>query len=223
MTCDEAEVLLHALIDGELDAGHAREVEAHVADCAKCAALAKDFREMRAAIAEAGPRYRAPLELRRRIENSLPRRRGAEPPRDTEGICHGLGGVCDRGKRPVCRRPAQRRRDARAVRDRLGASALAAGRPPHRRGLDRPAYGQALVQRPDRCRPAGDRPHRPGLYPDRRPARLYRRAARRRGGVSPPPACHQSVRGADREHGASRSARPIPCRVSTSAAGANAA
>ena len=28
MTCDEAEVLLHALIDGELDAGHAREVEA---------------------------------------------------------------------------------------------------------------------------------------------------------------------------------------------------
>ena len=73
MTCEEAEVLLHALIDGELDAGNAREVEAHVAGCAKCAALAKDFREMRAAIAEAGPRYRAPLELRRRIENSLPR------------------------------------------------------------------------------------------------------------------------------------------------------
>ncbi len=27
MTCDEAEILLHALIDGELDAGHARDVE----------------------------------------------------------------------------------------------------------------------------------------------------------------------------------------------------
>ncbi|MGA8471166.1 MAG: anti-sigma factor, partial [Pseudolabrys sp.] len=26
MTCDEAEVMLHALIDDELDAGHAREV-----------------------------------------------------------------------------------------------------------------------------------------------------------------------------------------------------
>ena len=38
MTCDEAEILLHALIDGELDAGHAREVEAHLATCAKCAA-----------------------------------------------------------------------------------------------------------------------------------------------------------------------------------------
>ena len=28
MNCDEAEILLHALIDGELDASHAREVEA---------------------------------------------------------------------------------------------------------------------------------------------------------------------------------------------------
>ncbi|MGB8566077.1 MAG: zf-HC2 domain-containing protein, partial [Pseudolabrys sp.] len=31
MTCDEAEVMLHALIDDELDAGHAREVETHAA------------------------------------------------------------------------------------------------------------------------------------------------------------------------------------------------
>ena len=35
MKCDDAEILLQALIDGELDAGHAREVEAHVATCAK--------------------------------------------------------------------------------------------------------------------------------------------------------------------------------------------
>jgi len=31
MNCDETELLLHALIDGELDAGHARDVENHVA------------------------------------------------------------------------------------------------------------------------------------------------------------------------------------------------
>ena len=37
MTCDEAEILLHALIDGELDAGHARDVETHVAACPACA------------------------------------------------------------------------------------------------------------------------------------------------------------------------------------------
>ena len=43
MTCEEAEVLLHALIDGELDAGHAREVEAHIA-CAlpPAAGLSRD-------------------------------------------------------------------------------------------------------------------------------------------------------------------------------------
>ena len=34
MNCDEASVLMHALIDGELDAGHAREVEAHIVACA---------------------------------------------------------------------------------------------------------------------------------------------------------------------------------------------
>jgi anti-sigma factor RsiW len=75
MRCDEAEILLQALIDGELDAGHAREVEAHVATCAKCAALLKDYREMSKAVADAGARYTAPPELRRRIEASLPMRR----------------------------------------------------------------------------------------------------------------------------------------------------
>ena len=72
MRCDEAEILLQALIDGELDAGHAREVEAHVATCAKCAALLTDYREMSKAVASAGAGYTAPLELRRRIEASLP-------------------------------------------------------------------------------------------------------------------------------------------------------
>jgi anti-sigma factor RsiW len=72
MTCDEAEILLHALVDGELDAGHAREVEAHLATCAKCAAAARDYREMKKVIAQGGLRYTAPPELRRRIEASLP-------------------------------------------------------------------------------------------------------------------------------------------------------
>jgi anti-sigma factor RsiW len=44
MTCDEAEILLHALIDGELDAGHARDVEAHVASCAGCGEKFAAFR-----------------------------------------------------------------------------------------------------------------------------------------------------------------------------------
>ena len=77
MTCDEAEILLHALIDGELDAGHAREVEDHIAGCAACAAALKDYREMGKALAKADLRYKAPPELRRRIEASLPRAQAA--------------------------------------------------------------------------------------------------------------------------------------------------
>jgi anti-sigma factor RsiW len=72
MNCDEAEILLHALIDGELDAGHAREVEAHIAGCPRCAAELAAYREMSKAIAGAGVRYTAPPELRRRIEAALP-------------------------------------------------------------------------------------------------------------------------------------------------------
>ena len=75
MTCDEAEILLHALVDGELDAGHAREVENHVAGCPHCAALLRDYREMSKAIAEADMRYTAPPDLRRRIEAALPQPR----------------------------------------------------------------------------------------------------------------------------------------------------
>jgi anti-sigma factor RsiW len=72
MTCEEAEMLLHALIDGELDAGHAREVENNVAGCPRCAAALRDYREMSKAVAEAGVRYTAPPLLRRRIEAALP-------------------------------------------------------------------------------------------------------------------------------------------------------
>jgi anti-sigma factor RsiW len=81
MTCDEAEVLLHALIDGELDAGHAREVEAHIAGCPQCAALMREYQEIRQAMAETNLRYKAPLELRRRIEKALPQPQATTPSR----------------------------------------------------------------------------------------------------------------------------------------------
>jgi anti-sigma factor RsiW len=72
MTCDEAEILLHALIDGELDAGHAREVEDHIAGCPRCATQLNAYRQMSKAMAGADLRYTAPLALRRRIEAALP-------------------------------------------------------------------------------------------------------------------------------------------------------
>ena len=78
MTCDEAEILLHALIDGELDAGHAREVEQHVAGCPRCTAALADYRAMSAAVAGANLRYTAPAGLRERIEAALPQPKSAE-------------------------------------------------------------------------------------------------------------------------------------------------
>jgi anti-sigma factor RsiW len=77
MDCDESEILLHALIDGELDAGHARDVETHIAGCPRCAASLAAYRQMSQAIAQADLRYTAPASLRRRIEASLPQSKPA--------------------------------------------------------------------------------------------------------------------------------------------------
>ena len=72
MNCAECEVLLHAQIDGELDAGHARDVEAHTASCTGCAEKLDAFRTMRTAMAGAGLKETAPARLRSRIEAALP-------------------------------------------------------------------------------------------------------------------------------------------------------
>jgi anti-sigma factor RsiW len=72
MTCEEAEILIHALIDRELDAGHAREVEDHIAGCPRCAAQLHAYGEMRKAVSNADLHYAAPPKLRQRIEAALP-------------------------------------------------------------------------------------------------------------------------------------------------------
>jgi anti-sigma factor RsiW len=77
MTCAEAEIVLHALLDGELDAGHAHDVEAHVGNCPRCATQLRAYREMQHAMLAAPLRFTAPTSLRRRIERALP----SAPPR----------------------------------------------------------------------------------------------------------------------------------------------
>lgn len=72
MNCAECEILLHALVDGELDAGHTRDVEAHLATCAGCAERLKALRIMRQAMAGARLKEKAPTHLRSRIEAALP-------------------------------------------------------------------------------------------------------------------------------------------------------
>ena len=70
MTCGASELMLHALIDGELDAARARQVEAHVRNCAHCAEALSAYGKMRHAIRPL--RLSAPQSLRSRIEATLP-------------------------------------------------------------------------------------------------------------------------------------------------------
>jgi anti-sigma factor RsiW len=72
MTCNEAEILLHALLDGELDASNARVVESHVENCSRCAPQLRAFRGLRQAMPIGQLHFTAPASLRRRIEKAFP-------------------------------------------------------------------------------------------------------------------------------------------------------
>ncbi len=90
MTCDEAGVLLHALLDGELDAGHAREVEAHIAGCPRCAAQLRDYREMRRVMSGANLSFAAPAALRSRIDASIPAAAARTPAPSRRSLLQGF-------------------------------------------------------------------------------------------------------------------------------------
>lgn len=72
MNCVDAEVMLHGLIDGEIDAGHTREVERHVLTCRGCSEQLEAFRAMRATMAGGKLKETASTTLRSRIEQALP-------------------------------------------------------------------------------------------------------------------------------------------------------
>ena len=78
--CADKELLLHALADGELDAGHAAEVEAHVAGCPACAAELAEIREVKARLAATPAAYAAPASLHARLDAALAEA-AAPPPR----------------------------------------------------------------------------------------------------------------------------------------------
>ncbi len=79
-SCEHMELLLHAELDGELDAAQSARLAAHVAGCADCARkqaeLAALQRELRADL----PYHRAPAALRRKLTAAPPSlRRWAVP------------------------------------------------------------------------------------------------------------------------------------------------
>jgi|SRR5580658_2760415 anti-sigma factor RsiW len=69
--CPDKELLLHAMVDGELDAGNALALEAHVATCADCAAELEAIREVKAQLKAAPLAYNAPQSLLDRLDAAL--------------------------------------------------------------------------------------------------------------------------------------------------------
>jgi anti-sigma factor RsiW len=69
--CADKEMLLHGLLDGELDAANAQAVEAHLKTCAGCAQAWAELQALSARLSAPGVAYRAPAALRDRIEAAL--------------------------------------------------------------------------------------------------------------------------------------------------------
>jgi anti-sigma factor RsiW len=69
--CPENELLLHALVDGELDAGNVLTLEAHIAACAGCAAELAAIREVKMQLKASPLAYTAPQSLLDRLDAAL--------------------------------------------------------------------------------------------------------------------------------------------------------
>jgi anti-sigma factor RsiW len=69
--CADKEMLLHALIDGELDAANSVAIETHLKTCSGCAAALEHLEAVQGALSQNGIRHITPSALRDRITAQL--------------------------------------------------------------------------------------------------------------------------------------------------------
>src|SRR5207249_6269084 len=74
MNCEEATKLMDGYLDGELDPITSQTIERHLRDCRNCEQAYETHRALVRAIGSAAPYYKAPAELRERIQSSLQER-----------------------------------------------------------------------------------------------------------------------------------------------------
>jgi len=67
MNCEQAQPLLDAYLDGELEPEKKAQVEQHIAGCAECAAALARLRRLQELFIAKAPHYPAPPELRNKI------------------------------------------------------------------------------------------------------------------------------------------------------------
>jgi len=73
VNCELNATSLHGYFDGELDAVRAAEFERHLESCSECLAELEAQESLRASLQHAQLRERAPLDLRKKILQSLPK------------------------------------------------------------------------------------------------------------------------------------------------------
>jgi mycothiol system anti-sigma-R factor len=71
MNCEEIKNLMDAYLDGELDPVTSQKVEQHLGDCSGCEQAYEVETAMAHAISQSAPYYKAPSDLRERIQFSL--------------------------------------------------------------------------------------------------------------------------------------------------------
>jgi mycothiol system anti-sigma-R factor len=71
MTCKEATKLMDGYLDGELDPMTSQKIEQHLRECHKCEQAYEAHTALAHAISRGAPYYKAPAELRQRVQASL--------------------------------------------------------------------------------------------------------------------------------------------------------
>ena len=72
MNCDDARVLMHGHLDGELDLAADLEVQRHLEECPRCASEYAALRAMRTRLKDETFRFEAPAALKEKIRRALP-------------------------------------------------------------------------------------------------------------------------------------------------------
>ena len=98
MNCEETTKLMDGYLDGELDPITNQAIEQHLRECHNCDQAYKTQRSLIRAIGNATPYYKAPSELRERIQSSL-RKEIAEQSNGS-----GIRGRCSAANRKRARR-----------------------------------------------------------------------------------------------------------------------
>jgi anti-sigma factor RsiW len=91
--CPDKELLLHGLLDGELDAANTLICEAHLQECAGCAAEFARLQALRSRLRAPGVAFEAPAALRARITAAL------------GDAAQGIGADCVGASRRKCGEP----------------------------------------------------------------------------------------------------------------------